>query len=242
MRLFLLLGASFLLTVPVRAEVAFDTFSSSGNEADPSWSHAGAASGIGAWIVNVGAQLSSTMPATVTCGGETLSQVGPTVTKSSGEAQGQNAYFLLGSGTIPQGTQTCSVDLGGDVGSASAVTVTAADDVEVVDQESLVSDSVADPSVTLALTGRASFAYETFGSGQNAVSGITPLTDWTVQAEIDNGTTTSGIYTYDIVGTADVTAGLTQTAEDILLYAIAVSEVEAAACASRIALLGVGCQ
>src|SRR5690606_11093100 len=44
--------------------------------------------------------------------------------------------------------------------------------------------------------------------------------------ETDVGSTVAGVYSYNTIGTSNVTAGWSQTAEDALMLAVAVAEVE----------------
>jgi len=77
----------------------------------------------------------------------------------------------------------------------------------------------------LALAGRTSWAGLALYSGHDALTGITPLLNWTGRIEQDAGTECAACYTYNTVSTADVTAGWTQTAEDAVAVLVAVSEV-----------------
>lgn len=160
----------------------------------------------------------------VTYGGVTMARVGVSL-HSTGETGAVYIYFLGAS--IPTGAQTVSVTAGSSLKDGHCVSVTGATNLYVVDSDfTIASDSQANPSVTLSLLGRSSFCAIVGHSGQNAVSGITPLTNWTSRDEYDWGQQTSLVYTYDTVGTADVTAGWTQSADDATLGAIAIRETQ----------------
>ena len=165
-----------------------------------------------------------------------------TADHTTGEPIAVHAYFLGAS--IPTGAQTVAIDAGASGAGGYAVTLTANADTEVVDSDNTInSDSVANPSVTLSLAGRSAFASIGFGSGQDDPTGIAPSANWTAQIEADGGAQTTGIYIYGVVSTTDVAAGWTQAADDAAAVAIAVAEVqEAPACTAglNLTLLGVG--
>lgn len=161
----------------------------------------------------------------VTYGGSAMAEVtGSPLQKNTGEAITVYGYFLGAS--VPSGAQTVEVTQGGtDTRNAMAITMTAEADTEIVDTSTISSDSQADPSVVLSLGGRECFCAIKFGSGHNAITDVTPNSGWTGRAEGSNGSYTNGLYTYDTVGTTDVTAGWTQTAEDAVAIAAAFAEV-----------------
>lgn len=144
--------------------------------------------------------------------------------KATGEPTGLS-YFYLGSG-IPTGAQTVQVTVSGATVTKAAFcrTLTAATDTEIISTVVWNSDALANPTGTLTLSGREAFCAESFVSGQNAVTGIAPLTNWTA-FESDLGNMCLANYVYDIVGTANVTVGWTQTSEDAVGFATAVAEV-----------------
>ena len=74
----------------------------------------------------------------------------------------------------------------------------------------------------------------------DAVAGTTPLASWTSRVEIDWGPQVGLMYTYDTIGTSDVTAGWTQAADDATMVALAVSEVLAATKVARFISIGGG--
>lgn len=169
-------------------------------------------------------QISSVTYGGVACAGDSTSRA----VKATAE-DGEVRLFTLGA-SVPTGAQTVEVLVSGAAAkTAFCVTVTAADDVEVVDVDnSINSDSQSNPSGTLSLGGRSSFVVQVFFSGQDTLGGITPLSGWTADYEVDFGAQTGGWYSYNTVGTSDVTFGWTQTAEDALCVAVAIGEVVAA--------------
>jgi hypothetical protein len=143
--------------------------------------------------------------------------------KTTGERGSVFCYFL-GSG-IPTGPQTVTVN-GNIIDTTSRAqycyTLSASGDTVVQDVQVISSDSLSDPSVTLSLAGNRCFCALAFVSGIPDPANIFPLNNWTIRQEIDHGSLSSGGYSFDSIGTADVTAGWTQTADDAVAIAIAV--------------------
>lgn len=200
--------------------------------ADYNFTHtpSGAPKGVLVLIQQGGSSTPETV--TVTYGGESLSQTPQSPATGVGSGSDSNSViygFFLGTG-LPTSAQTVAVTKSGSDGFRTLViTLTAVGDTVVQDDDaSISSTSLANPSATLALGGKNSFCAEAFKSGHNNVANITPLTDWTDDAEVDLGSNTIGWYTYDIVGTSDVTMGWTQTAEDATCLGVAMTESAAA--------------
>jgi pectate lyase len=145
--------------------------------------------------------------------------------KATGSLVGTYAYFLGTS--IPTGPQTVAVTCtGGAPKQAVSISVTAGGDTEVQASSSAINnDSLANPVATLGLNGVASFVSIGFNSGHDLTSEITPFANWTSQFEDSATTTLAGFYTYDIIGTADVSVGWTQTADDAVAIAVAISQI-----------------
>lgn len=135
-------------------------------------------------------------------------------------------WYFLGSG-IPTGAQTVSVD---KVGTHNlyvvCVTLTGADDLEVVDHDGTSGD-IANPSVVLQYGGRTCQGLVGMMSGQQAPTSIAPLATATLVREQDMGSQSAEVDRQTTPGTSDYTAGFTATIEDVALSAIAISEVEA---------------
>src|SRR5688572_24959886 len=153
---------------------------------------------------------------TCTYGGEAMTEIATNST--AGESAFMHCFFL-GAG-VPDGPQNCVATASATTGIKVlyCVTVTAAGDVEVVDSDATIAGTAANPSVTLSLGGRSSFAALCFWSGVDdpaaaSPGGVQPLTNWTSLSEEDAGSESGGVYIYDIVSTADVTAGWAQASD-----------------------------
>jgi hypothetical protein len=171
----------------------------------------------------------------VTCdyGTERMTEVtGSPNEKVAAEAMILHAFFLGTS--IPTGAQSVTCDVSNTIAKRIvAITLTGAADTEIVDADATInSDSIANPSVTLSLSSRTSYAVIGFGAGGVDTTTITPLTNWSDAApdgtEVDNGAAQFGVYSYDVIGSTDVTAGWTQAADDAIAIAVAISETAAA--------------
>jgi hypothetical protein len=212
--------------------VAYDAFASNsdaGGAANLTWTHTpvGTPRGVLVWIVQTGATFSGTNAVSCSYGATDMGSPVAELIKTSGEVCTVTLYFLGSS--VPTGAQTVTFD---PVASATkfggSITLTGNTDLEIVDTDSTISsDSSSNPSVTLGLTGRTSFAAIGFFSGIGVDTGITPLTSWTARAEHDFTPSMAGVYTYDTISSSDVTAGWTQAADDAVAIATAVSEVSA---------------
>ena len=206
--------------------VAYDNFSNgTAGTGDISWTHTPVGTPR-AVIVFIAGIAGADEVSGVTYGGVAMTEMtGSPNTKITGETGAVYGYFLGSS--IPTGAQTVAMtSTAANLKSIAAITLTGGADTEIVDVDATInSDSVENPSVTLSLAGRTSFCAIVIYSGQDAVTSITPLTDWTSRLEQDAGTEVVGYYTYNTIGSTDVTAGWTQAAEDAIAIAVAVSEV-----------------
>lgn len=217
-----------LLTLPVWSAVAFDASSNATpGGGDLSWTHTpvGTPSAVLCCLVSLN---DGDAVNTITYGAASLTEVALSPNAKATGEDGSVYCFFLGAG-IQTGAQTVSISVNGaDIKAATVVTLTAGANTEVVDTDaSINSDSLLDPSSTLSLSGRTSFAMIAFYSGQNATSGFAPLANWTSRQEASGGIESAGFYTFDTIGTSDVTAGWTQTAEDAVAISVAISEVAA---------------
>ena len=166
----------------------------------------------------------------VTADGTSMTEVTDSPTLNTAGEDGGAHCFFLGS-SIPAGTLTIAVTTSGSTTTkyAGAVTLTASQDTSVVDTNNLISNNTATTSVTLSLGSVSSFCMIGFWTGLNAPGNYAPLTGWTSRNETDFGNQCGGIYTYDTVDTADVTAGYSNSGgDDVALHAIAVRENAAA--------------
>jgi hypothetical protein len=138
--------------------------------------------------------------------------------------------FFLGS-SIPTGAQTVAYTASAGTQRIGCITYTAAADTEVKDTSTIAETTpgTGDRTVTLSLGGAAAACALAFGTDFGATSSFAPLADWTAQRESDEGTNCTGLYTYDIVGTTDVTAGVAFGANsgELACLAVAIGEVAA---------------
>lgn len=215
--------------------VAFDAVSNvAAGTGDLSWTHTpvGTPRGVRVDIVENGGTNGVTA---VTYGGVAMELVAVNA-KTSGEAGTVVTYFLGKS--LPTGAQTVSVTVGDAVSKrAVATTVTAASDTCWISTDfSIASDSATNPSSTLSLLGKTCFVSLALHSGQGAATGITPLTGWTSRLEHDFGAQMGGWYTYNTIASSDVACGWTQTADDAVMIAAAITEAPAITDPARVSL------
>lgn len=152
--------------------------------------------------------------------------------KSTGETGAVYVYYL-GAG-VATGLQTCLISVNG-VGSNKRCafwSLNAAANMNLAVKTfdtSINSDSVANPSVTLALGGVTCWCNIAFVSGQDDPLNVTQLANWSATGEDTLGTLglCGGHYRYNIVSNVDVLAGWTQTAEDAIAIAFALYESNA---------------
>jgi hypothetical protein len=211
--------------------VAYDAFSSAndaGGASNLAWTHTpvGTPRGVLVWIVMTAYTPSGTNAVSCTYGGVDMGSP-VEVIKTTGEV-GSVCFYFLGS-SIPTGAQTVTFDkLASCTAFGGCISLTGAANTEIVDSDNTInSDAAVNPSVTLSLSGRTCFAGIGFFSGQGADTGVTPLSSWTSRAEHDFTPSVAGVYSYDTIGSSDVTAGWTQTSDDAFAVAVAVSEVAA---------------
>ena len=213
-------------------DVAFDAFSIASSTTNISYTHTPVGTPRGVLVMCIGTAADTDEFTSATYGGTSMSEVSgsPNVLTGTGHEGGDITVFFLGS-SVPTGAQTVAVTVSGTgVKTCAAVSLTASTDTEVVDSDGTINSVVLDnPSVTLSLGSRVSFAVVAVFSGLNNLTNITPLTGWTGRFEEDFGSDVAGWYTYNTIGSTDVTAGWTQAGNDALMIAVAVSEVQAAA-------------
>jgi hypothetical protein len=203
--------------------VAFDAFSSvAEGTGNLSWTHTpvGTPRAVRVDIVENGG---TNGVSSVTYGGVAMELVAANA-KTSGEAGTVVTYFL--GKNIPTGAQTVSVTVSDAVAKrAGAITLTASGNTcWTAADVSVGSDSLANPSSTLNLLGKTAFVSLALHSGMNAVTGITQTTGWTSRLEHDFGNQTAAWYTYNTISTANVACGWTQTADDAVMVALAITE------------------
>lgn len=205
--------------------VAYDAFSAASGTTTFSWTHTpvGTPRGVTVFIVQ---DISGVDQITgVTYGGVAMTEIALSPLLKTGGEPAVTYGYHLGS-AIPTGAQTVAVTVSGgtDAKRAVCVSVTAAGDTEVQDTTTIQSNALTDPSGTLSLGAVSCFCWEAFYSGLGSAGGITPLTGWTSRDEHDFGVDMAGFYTYDTVGTADVTIGYTASSDDCNLIGVAIKE------------------
>lgn len=203
--------------------VAFDAVSNvAAGTGNLSWTHTpvGTPRGVKVDIVENGG---TNGVASVTYGGVAM-ELAAINAKTSGEAGTVITYFL--GKNIPTGAQTVSVTVNDAVSKrAVATTVTAATDTCWISADiSIGSDSIVNPSSTLNLLGKTCFVSLAGHSGQGAVTGTTPTTGWTSRLEHDFGAQVACWYTYNTIASTNVACGWTQTADDAVMVALAITE------------------
>lgn len=120
----------------------------------------------------------------------------------------------------------------------AAVTLNAAADVELqgtatIDQ-ALAAIGTSESTTTLSLGGNSCYCLQGWRAQNGNLAFRTELTNWSNQQEFDAGNSTGGLWTYDLIGTSDVTAGMeiTTTTQDIVVVVAAFRESGGAAAAS----------
>lgn len=213
-------------------DVAFDAFSIASSTTNISYTHTPVGTPRGVLVMCVGTAADTDEFTSATYGGTSMSEVSgsPNVLAGAAHEGGDITVFFLGS-SVPTGPQTTSVTVSGaGVKTCATISLTGSANTEVVDSDGTINSVVLDnPSVTLSLGSRVSFAVVAVFSGLNNLTNITPLTGWTDRFEEDFGSDVAGWYTYNTIGSTDVTAGWTQAGNDALMIAVAVSEVVPAA-------------
>ncbi len=187
---------------------------------DLSWTHGGGSPS--AALIGIAHVGDATQITSVEYGGVAASLLGE-IAKAGGESAAVCMY-LVPSG-CPSGSQTIDVVVsGGFTKKAWCISLNASADLELVDDATISSNSLADPSGSLSVGGRSCLTAMVLMSGQDTLGGITALSGW-AGAEVDFGTRTGAFYYRTTIDTSDPTYGWTQTAEDATAYVAAVAEV-----------------
>jgi hypothetical protein len=231
---YLLCFLLILLASTANATLTLDaTSSTTGTTQNLSWTHTAVAIPEGVLVVvtqlvaAAGAQDEVT---SITYGGITMLELTGSpkfCAGGTGDSGTLHAFYLQNS--IPSGlTQTVAVN--GSVARSkgagcytfnSTIGTISFNDIDVT----LCQTSGANPSVNLQLNSIASFICMVFGSGQAAVSGITPLAaPWTGLFEIDHGNCTGGSYYKTSIAATDTVAKWTALTDDGYMIAIAVKD------------------
>lgn len=217
--------------------IAFDAVSSDFSDNDSttshSWTHTPSGTP-GFILVGLAYAIQSTdIVSGVTYGGEAMTEVtGSPLLQASGEAHGLYLYCLgLSGDTVPTGAQTVEVTTAASFSDRAGMCVsyTTGAVCEVIDTDTQQSTSTTDPGGSLALGGSTCAAALVGFSGIALGTNISPLSGWTSRAEVSTGSAHGLLYTYDTVGSSDVTTGFTNSsADDAALISIAFAEVASA--------------
>lgn len=205
--------------------IAYDAESShpTGGTGELSWSHVPTGTPKAIFVRLYQFANSTDQVTGVTYGGVTMTRVDDAF-NTTGEAFAVYLYFLGSS--IPTGTQTIvvSVNATGSTKQAVADSWTAATNTEIIDFGAEIAESSDGPSIALEFGGR-TCAVMLFGiSGEDTVDQTAGASGWTY-SEADAGTTIMITARYNTIGSTDVTATWTQSANDIAAIAAAFSEV-----------------
>lgn len=176
-------------------------------------------------VITINQQTGATDEVTaVTFGGVACNRIAA-LFKATGETGGVYVYHL-GQG-IPAGPQTVNITVNGTASSKRPTVwgLTAAQDTSVKTFDTTInSDSLANPSVILALGGVTCWCGIAFLSGQDSTASIAPLASWTATLTQQWTVQCGGSYRYNTIAAVDVTAGWTQTADDATMIAFAIQE------------------
>lgn len=147
----------------------------------------------------------------------------------SNEVTPRAVYGYFKGSSLASGAQTVTISVNGTASPKFAVveTLTATGNTEIVDTDATIDASVTNPAVTLSLGGVACYCSLAFWAAASGVGGITPFANWTGTTEQDFGARTGGAYRYDIIGTTDVTAGITHSGQATMI-AVAVKDTSTA--------------
>lgn len=165
--------------------------------------------------------------ASVTYGGVAMSEVALSPATVSGEPLAVHAFFL-GGGAVPAGQQTVAITSNGltsNVFYCELLSFTTSRNATIIDTSS-ASGVGADPHVTLSLASKEAYCVLGWGNGHFDVRNLSPDSGWTSRRETDAGARGHGLYTYNTIGTTDVSCGMTAASDDYVLLAIAVGEVD----------------
>lgn len=221
---YVLLAALAMGSYPASADVAFDAFTAITPGVNPSGTHT--PSGTPDCVLILAATNVADTP-TVTYGASSMGS--PIASQDVVNAAEITDFlfkaWLLASG-VPSGAQTVTMSNANNGSTLHVYTLTtAANACELITSAGDDDLTISNVAATLTLGGRTVFAALVGASGEDAVTSTTPLTNWNNRNEVDNGAFISLGYSYDIIGSTNITAGWTQTSDDAAFLAAAVSEV-----------------
>lgn len=209
--------------------VAFDSFASNNGTGNVTVSSnpVGTPRGILAHVIysNTAADIVSS----VTYGGVSAKPVtGSPLVKSTTEIGVVQTYLLASA--VPTGTKPLVVTRTNTNEIWVGMTVLTADaDVVVQATVEVTADTISTAVGTLSLGGATCFCQIGFMSGENAPGSNGAFSGWTERLSQQLATSKSaGVYTYNTVSTVDVSAGFNLSADDAVMFGIAVTESGAA--------------
>jgi hypothetical protein len=215
------------------ATIAFDAASNpTAGTGNLSWTHTPVGVPKGVLVLIQQEVTAADQVSGVTYGGVAMTEVAlsPLILATSTEPGVLYGYFLGSS--IPTGAQTVVVTVTGSAEKhAACYSVTAGGDTAIDDTSVLDGAAVTDPSVTLQTTaGRTTFIAAALFSGQNAITSVTPGTDYTDVLEYDFGNQSGSWVRRTANGTGgNITVSWTAASEDAGALAVAIREVAARA-------------
>ena len=116
---------------------------------------------------------------------------------------------------------------GATLKSSLGVTLNAAADIALQATNTIDTATPSNPETdTLSLSGASCYCIQNYRHGNGNIGNSSNLTNWTEDISTDYGTTTGGVWTYDIIGTSDVTFGANLTVTGTGFYAVAAAFVE----------------
>ena len=189
------------------------------------FSHTGAASGVkGVAVCIVHGTSSTDHVSACSYGGVALTRIQRNVDTAT--EPGAAEIWFLGTGVL-QGAQTVSYTPGATTDDihATAITLTGAIDLEVVDQDG-ISENAPNPSVTLQYGGKTCISVAALYGGGAAPTSFTENANCTRVHDHDLGAFYSVVTRQTTPGTADFAIGGTASADDVAYSAIAVSEAD----------------
>lgn len=203
--------------------VAYDASSEGG----ASFTHTPVGTPRGIWVgIAVNNEAADSITA-VTYGGVTMTETSnsPLLNADLNEQAVVYSYFLGSS--IPTGAQTVAITSSAGTVWAACVSVTASADTEIVTTNTINLDAVTGTqSDTIALSSRTCFVTQVAWSGGDANTACTALSGWTLRNDRDYTNQTAYHYTYDTIGSSDVTFGVVHNVTNgISIIAAAISEV-----------------
>lgn len=183
--------------------------------------------------------IGSTITGPVTYGGVAMQRVAFATQLSGGEGGAMDAYFL-GSG-LPTGAQTVSVThnaSSGDTRWIAAITVTAADDTEIIAADTIIDNAATDPTFTFDTGSRSALRFLAAASGEGAAGSIAGITGSTAVESIDTGARGAYIIRADAAASGSSTVGATAATEDVAVVGLAVAEVDTTKVRHDVATVG----